>query len=434
MRNLASIFFFWVLTPLAMASSLTDVMHQARLATVSVLAKKKKKPFQTRSGRVFGTGFIIHSDGYIVTSAHNLSGGELLTVKLWNQDEQPAKVIAQDLLTDIAVLKIKSDKKLPTLEWQEKPVILGQKIFIIGTPFGLEGSISAGIVSEPRRLLSNKDIGLNTAHQISGFIQTDAAMSLGHSGGPMLSYDGKVVGVNAAIISPTEGSAGLGFAVPAHLARFIVDQLLKSGYVRRISLGLELQSLSPELARYFELDKPEGALISGIDRMGHGFKQGLNIGDLILAINGDPVISADSVPELMTLNAYEKEITLKIMRDRKILLINIAVAPEITWSESEQKPEIRESNGANQLFVEEITAMDRLKYEIPSDVQGGIVRQVPERFDKHIFPDSILEKIEGKIFSDVSSINLELEEQAKKSQPVLLHFWFQGRRYFATYP
>lgn len=433
MRKLASIFFLFILVGVSGSASLADKMSQARRATVSVLAKKSKKPFQTKAGTVFGTGFVIHPEGYIVTSAHNLTGQGAPSVKVWNQKEQKATVVAQDVFTDLAVLKIEAQKPLPYLEWDARPVTLGQKIFIIGTPFGLEGTVSAGIVSEPNRLLSNQDIGLNTAHQISGFIQTDAAMSLGHSGGPMLSERGKVVGVNAAIVSPTEGSAGLGFAIPASLARFIVEQLIETHQIRRLSLGVELQSLSPELGDYFGLEEPKGALISGIDELGQGYLGGLRSGDLILSINGTEVLSADVIPELLTVNALKEVLRFQVKRNGEMISVKIKVTPELFEAKKQNAAVQVDTPTPDPLQIEEITALDRLKLAIPETVQGGIVRAVPPAFEKQIFLNSVLEKVEGKSYDTAQALTAALKEKTQEGTPVLLHFWFQGKRYFASY-
>ena len=413
---------------------LSAVMEKARLATVSILVKKNNKKENDLRSAIFGTGFLISSQGHVVTSAHNLSSGKDVYVKRLNQPEKLASVIGVDPLTDLAVLKLTTEDDVPFLTWGKSPAYLGQEIFIIGTPFGLEGSVSRGIVSDPNRALTNSDIGLNSAHQISGFIQTDAAMSLGHSGGPMLSLQGDVVGVNAAIVSPTEGSIGLGFAIPSRLACFIVTQLIQQGEVKRLSLGLELQSLTKSIARYFGRTSLKGALVSSIDELGEGYLNGVRAGDLILEINGEAVLSADNVPELLTLNALKPSLTLKILRKGSFLTITFNITPDMLLTQKGPHDFLTDQKEDPVLKVTELTPLERLKFNIPEHVSGFFVHSVPAGLEQLIFPASVLESVDGKNFKTSDEVNDLLQDLYKKQHPALLHLWFEGKRYFATYP
>ena len=407
-------------------------MEHARSATVSIFVSSPSP--QRNDKATFGTGFLISENGYIVTSAHNVNSDKHVSIQVLNQPEKPAEIVGIDPLTDIAVLKIETEKSLPFLRWNAKPVYLGQRIFIIGTPFGLSGSVSAGIVSDPHRALTNNDIGLNIANQVSGFIQTDAAMSLGHSGGPMLNENGEVIGINTAIVSPTEGSVGLGFATPARLSQFIVLELIKYGHVKRLSLGIELQNLSPALADYLKLDRPVGAIISGIDKGGAGYKHGLRVGDLITYINEEVLDSADGAPELVTLNALSNEIELTVLRDQQEQKVIIPITPALLTKNEGHPFHSQKGQSPLSLQVQDITSLDRIKNDIPNTLKGCLVTHIPIDYQKDIFDNSVLLKINDTPVTSANEANQQLQKALEANKPALLHLWINGKNYFSLYP
>ena len=412
--------------------SLSYKMEHARQATVSIFVQSNAPSSPDKM--TFGTGFLISAEGHIVTSAHNVKGNNMVTIQLLDQPEQPAKIIGVDPLTDIAVLKITSSKPLPYLEWKTNPVYLGQKIFIIGTPFGLSGTVSAGIVSTPHRALTNSDIGLNTANQVSGFIQTDAAMSLGHSGGPMLNETGQVIGINTAIVSPTEGSAGLGFATPARLAEFIARELIKYGRIQRLALGIELQNLTPALADYLNVTNGQGAIIAGINQQGSGYNHGLRVGDVIIAVNDESVASADSMPELLTLNALGSEIILDVKRNKQTQTISIPITPNLLRKTRKLQAQDFPNHQSLSLQVKDITDLDRIKNNFPKGLSGCLVTNVPAHLEKEIFANSVLSKINETTVKNAKQAMDLLQQARSSSKPSLLHLWFEGKNYVALYP
>lgn len=234
-----------------------------------------------------GSGFIIDPNGTIVTNNHVVKGASSVTVTLDDGTQLPAKVIGRDPRTDIAVLKVKSATKLPYIELGDSDQVEpGQWVVAVGNPFGLGGTVTAGIVSARGR-----DIGEGN---YDSFIQVDAPINRGNSGGPLFTQDGKVVGVNTAIISPTGGSVGIGFAIPSNLVRSIVDQLEKTGHVTRGYLGVEAQAVSPALAKALSLPgdggpDQRGALIASIQDGSPAAKSGLKPGDVITSVNGKHV-------------------------------------------------------------------------------------------------------------------------------------------------
>ncbi|MDX1779320.1 MAG: trypsin-like peptidase domain-containing protein, partial [Thermodesulfobacteriota bacterium] len=208
--------------------------------------------------RSLGSGFIIDKEGYIITNNHVIEGADEITVKLSDKEEFDAKIIGRDPKTDIALIKIDPDKELPVAKLGDSDSLkVGEWVMAIGNPFGLDQTVTAGIVSAKWR-----KIGMGPYED---FIQTDAAINQGNSGGPLFNTRGEVVGVNSAIFSTSGGNIGIGFAVPINLARNVVDQLKEKGKVVRGWLGVSIQTVTPELAESFKLEDDKGALVAGVE-------------------------------------------------------------------------------------------------------------------------------------------------------------------------
>jgi len=238
-----------------------------------------------------GSGFIVRSDGVILTNAHVVDGASDVMVKLSDRREFKAKVVGVDKQTDIAVLKIAA-KGLPTVKLGDsKSVRVGQWVLAIGSPYGFENTVTAGIVSATSRALPD---GTYTP-----FIQTDAAVNPGNSGGPLFNMNGEVIGINSQIYSRTGGYQGLSFAIPIDVASQVEQQLLAHGKVERGRIGVTIQEVSQGLAQSFGLDKPAGALVSSVEKGSPADKAGLQSGDVILAINGQKVERSAELPPLV---------------------------------------------------------------------------------------------------------------------------------------
>ncbi|MGA7749420.1 MAG: DegQ family serine endoprotease [Gallionella sp.] len=234
-----------------------------------------------------GSGFIISTDGYILTNAHVVEDADEVTVRLTDQREFKAKVIGSDRRNDIALLKI-SAKDLPVVSIGDSSKLeVGEWVAAIGSPFGFTNSISQGIVRAKERSLPGESI--------VPFIQTDVPINPGNSGGPLFNMKGEVVGVNSQIYSRSGGYMGLSFAIPIDPAMKVKDELLKHGKIRHGRLGVTIQSVSPEHARAFELKKPGGALISSVEKDGPADRAGLHIGDIVLKFDGKDLASADDL-------------------------------------------------------------------------------------------------------------------------------------------
>jgi serine protease Do len=241
--------------------------------------------------RGLGSGFIVSDDGYILTNAHVVDGAEHVNVRLTDRREFKAKVVGIDKQTDIAVLKIDA-KSLPTVKLgKSSEANVGEWVVAIGSPFGFDNSVTAGIVSAKGRPLPDSSY--------VNFIQTDVAVNPGNSGGPLFNLAGEVIGINSQIYSQNGGYQGISFAIPIEVALNVKDQLVKHGKVSRGRLGVTVQEVNATLADSFGLDRPHGALISSVDAGGPAEKAGLQVGDIILKYNGAPIERSSDLPMLV---------------------------------------------------------------------------------------------------------------------------------------
>ena len=257
-----------------------------------------------------GSGFVIDAEnGYIVTNNHVISGAEEIKIILHDDSTLDAELVGTDEKTDLAVLKVKTDKPLVAATWgdsDQAPV--GSWVVAIGNPFGLGGTVTAGIVSARQR-----DIN---AGPYDDFIQTDASINRGNSGGPMFNTNGEVIGVNTAIFSPSGGSVGIGFAVPSTLAKGVVEQLIKYGKTRRGWLGVRIQVVTDEIAESLGLKKASGALVASVTPDGPAEKSGLKAGDIILSFNGQKIESMRNLPRIVAETDVGKKSNVTIWRDK----------------------------------------------------------------------------------------------------------------------
>ena len=264
-----------------------------------------------------GSGFIIASDGYLVTNHHVVDGAEKITVKLNDKREFPAKVIGSDPQSDIALLKIDA-RDLPAVAMGDAESLkVGQWVFAIGAPFGLERTATKGIVSALGRSLPNDTY--------VPFIQTDVPINPGNSGGPLFDLNGRVVGVNSQIFSRSGGYMGLSFAIPANVAMDVVAQLKADGRVTRGWMGVTLQEVTQDLARSFNLEQPRGALVADVSADGPAAKAGLKVGDIIVAYAGKPVNDSADLPPLVGSTKPGASKPLTVIRDGKEQKIEVTL-------------------------------------------------------------------------------------------------------------
>ncbi len=270
-----------------------------------------------------GSGFILTTDGYILTNHHVVDEADRILVRLHNRDTYEAQVVGSDPATDIALLKVTPREPLPTVKIGDSSALeIGAWVLAIGSPFGFEASVTAGIVSAKGRSLPSENY--------VPYIQTDVAINPGNSGGPLFNLDGEVVGINSQIFSRSGGFMGLSFAVPIDLAMNVVRQLMEEGRVRRGYLGVLIQDLDQPLARAFGLEHPHGALVSHVLSGSPADEAGLEVGDVIVGFNGTPIRASSELPPLVGTSAVGETADLEIQREgqRVRLQVRIAELPE----------------------------------------------------------------------------------------------------------
>ncbi len=263
---------------------------------------------QQRPTQAQGSGFVISADGFVVTNNHVVDGATKIQVSFDDQEKLEAELVGTDPRTDIALLKIKSSKTFPFVEFADKPARVGDWALAVGNPFGLGGTVTAGIVSALGR-----DIGSGPYD----FIQIDAAVNKGNSGGPTFNLDGKAIGVNTAIFSPSGGNVGIAFAVPARTAVDVIDQLKKSGSVSRGWLGVKIQNVDEDTAAAIGLPDAKGALVSEITPNGPASVSGLKVQDAIIQVNGDVIADSRDLARKIADYAPDTSVDVKVWRGSK---------------------------------------------------------------------------------------------------------------------
>ncbi len=319
-----------------------------------------------------GSGFIISSDGYILTNHHVVKDADEIIVHLHNRDSYPARLVGSDEATDIALLKVDAHD-LPTVKiGRSSELKIGAWVLAIGSPFGFDYTVTAGIVSAKGRSLPSENY--------VPYIQTDVAINPGNSGGPLFNLDGEVVGVNSQIFSRSGGFMGLSFAVPIDLAMNVVRQLREKGRVSRGYLGVLIQDLDQGLARSFGLDHPSGALVAQVMADSPAARAGLEVGDVILVFDGHPIHSSGELPPLVGSTPVGKEVDVEVQRhgERRHLRVKLEELPK--KQESSEKSETAPAPAAEGdrlgLVVREPTQSEVEELELSSDTGGVVVEEV----------------------------------------------------------
>jgi serine protease Do len=322
-------------------------------------------PAQPKSS--VGSGFIISSDGYVVTNAHVVEDMDSIIVGLNDRTELPAQVIGKDSRSDIALLKVKTNGPLPTVKIGDiGKVKVGQWVLAIGSPFGFERSATQGIISALGRSLPSDNY--------VPFIQTDAAVNPGNSGGPLFNLDGEVIGVNSQIYSRSGGYQGLSFAVPIDVAMEVVDQLKTGGKVSRGWLGVLIQEVTPELAQSFNLDKPRGALVGQVLADSPAQAAGIQVGDIIVTFNGQPVNQSRELPPLVGRIRPGASVPLIVIREGKEQTLTIKLEELPDDAKQEKAIAVPPSQSRIGLTVTELPADQRqegVKGVQVKEVSGG---------------------------------------------------------------
>jgi serine protease Do len=320
-----------------------------------------------------GSGFVVDQHGYVVTNNHVIDDADAIKVTI-GDESYPATVIGRDEKTDLALLKVEAGKPLPHVEFGDSDRVRpGDWIMAVGNPFGLGGTVTAGIVSARGRDLADSSL--------VDFLQIDAPINSGNSGGPTFAADGKVIGVNTAIFSPNGGNVGIGFAIPSNLAAQVVADLRDDGQVERGWLGVQIQPVTEELAEAFGLDGAKGALVSSVRDDTPAKSAGLKDGDIILEWNGKTVEKFKDLPRLVAASPVGNAVKMTVWRDqsRKTFSVKPAALPSDEKLAANAGPTTagqRTSIPDTGLTVADLTPESRQRYDIPQDVEGVLIVDV----------------------------------------------------------
>ena len=327
-----------------------------------------------RKAQSLGSGFVIDPDGYVVTNNHVIEGADEIEVNFVDGRSLPAELIGRDAETDLALLKIDADESLPFVPWGDSRVArVGDWVIAIGNPFGLGGSVSAGIISARNRNINSG--------RYDDFIQTDAAINKGNSGGPLFNMAGEVIGVNTAIFSPTGGSVGIGFSVPSALAEVVVGQLREFGETRRGWLGVQIQNVDDVFADSLGLDRAIGAFVQFVDPAGPAFAGGVEQGDVIVGYDGREVTEMRDLPRMVAETKVGRQVEVEVFRKGRYETLDVTIAlldeteARVQPAAVERQDEPTSAKVIGMVF-EPISAENRQRYQIDRDVEGVVIVEI----------------------------------------------------------
>lgn len=379
-----------------------------------------------------GSGFVISQDGYIVTNNHVVQNASDIQVTFIDGLKLEAELIAFDSETDLALLKVETIEELPFLEFGDSDSAkVGSWVMAIGNPHGLGGSVTAGIVSARGRMLGGR---------YDDFIQTDAAINRGNSGGPLFNLDGEVIGVNSMILSPSGGSIGLGFAIPSNLAKNIIDQLKNTGEIQRAWLGVRIQEVTDEIAQSLGLDKTYGALVQGLTPDSPALKDGIKEGDIIIRFNGEEVASMQTLPKLVAEASIGQNTEVVVWRNESTttLYVNLGKQPsleELAAIENEgTSVQIKELG----IKVRTLSSDDKIRLELDKGVNGVIIVDIEQDsflIRQNIKKDDVIIEIQNKPIEtsgDALAVIDEVIAQGKENILIVFYAGPNSRKYIGV--
>jgi serine protease Do len=386
-----------------------------------------------QEARSLGSGFIISKDGFIVTNNHVIDGADEVEVFLTDGVRLPATIIGHDDKTDLALLKVEAGHDLPFVEFGDSDTaIVGDWVMAIGNPFGLGGSVTLGIVSA-----RNRDIQSGPYDQ---FIQTDASINQGNSGGPLFDMNGKVIGINTAIIARGGSSLGIGFAVPVNLAKPVIDQLTQFGETRRGWLGVGIQEVTDEIASSLGRPNTNGALVIDITPGGPSDGQ-VKEGDIILAFDGKPIERMRDLPRVVAETAVGKAVPVMVLRGGSEVTLNVTLgrlevedqllastepAPAEQAAPDTIEEPVAPVAGLNDLVGFEVAPLDpdkRTEFAIAEDVKGVVVTTVTDgsdAYDKGFLPGLVIVEVNQKTIETVADVTDLVTEAKEAGRPAVL--------------
>ena len=372
-----------------------------------------------RKASSLGSGFIIKDDGIVITNNHVIADAEDILIRVGDK-EYNAEVIGADPYMDLAVLKIKTkDKFKPVSFGDSNKARVGDWVVAIGNPFGLGGTVTSGIISA-----RNRQIGLT---RYEDFIQTDASINQGNSGGPLFNLKGEVIGVNTAIIAPGQsGSIGIGFAIPANAASNVIDQLIKFGETKRGWLGVRIQEVTKEIADVEKLKKPEGALVASVGQNSPAEKAGIKAGDIILEFDGKKINTMKKLPNVVAGTEVGKSVELKIWRNKKLISKRLTLGRLETSEEFEEtKPKIVKKDVDIQslkIAVRDLNDEDIKKRNLNKKTKGVVITEISNRspLANLLNVNDIIIEVQKTSVKNSSDLNKIVNSIFKKGEKTLL--------------
>jgi serine protease Do len=387
-----------------------------------------RRNMETPRQQGIGSGVITTKDGYILTNNHVVDGADEVKVSLQDGREFTAKVVGRDPKTDIAVIKIEA-KDLPAVAMADsEKVEVGDRVLAIGNPFGIGQTVTTGIVSATGRAGA---VGLD----YEDFIQTDAAINPGNSGGALVDAEGRLIGINTAILSRSGGNQGIGFAIPVNLARDVMEKLVKDGHVTRGYLGVMIQDVTPNLAKEFKLKDATGALVGDVTPKSPAEKAGLQSGDLILNYDGKKIADSRHLKLEVARTQPGETVPVKVLRDgeSKTLEVTVKALPGTEEFAKNDKPDAGDNGTLNGVSVSDIDNNARQQFEIPANLKGVVVTEVEANSpaaEAGLKAGDVIQEINRKPVRTAEEAVKMTEKGADKT--TLLRVWREGGSRFVV--
>jgi serine protease Do len=360
-----------------------------------------------------GSGFIISRDGYVVTNNHVISGADQITVIFNNGvDEVPAELVGTDPKTDIAVLKIDPEAvEIEPVSWGDSEISrVGDIVLAIGNPLGLGGTVTSGIISS-----INRDIG---SGPYVDFIQTDAPINRGNSGGPLFNLDGKVIGINSMIISQTGGSVGLGFSIPSSTAKLIVNQIISFGQAKRGWLGVQIQDLTPEFSESLGYDSTDGAFVASVQPDSPAAKSNIQAGDIIMEFNGKKISSFKDLPKVVAETPVGSEVVVSVWRNGGLIEITVKIDE---LNEGGNATAAKEGTYIEELDITLVELDDGAIQSLGLDPEtsGVLVKEVGEK-NTNLLPNDVIIQVSSEKIQNLISFEKMISDSVKLQRDKLL--------------
>lgn len=375
-----------------------------------------------RQVQSLGSGFVIDASGIIITNNHVIEGADEITANFADGTALKATLIGTDPKTDVAVLKVEPEEPLVFVNFGDsKSMRVGDWVMAIGNPFGLGGTVTVGIISA-----QNRDIN---SGPYDSFIQTDAAINRGNSGGPLFNEKGDVIGINTAIISPSGGSIGIGFSVPSNLAQTVIEQLQEFGETRRGWLGVRIQQVTDDIAESLDMEDPRGALVAGVTPGGPAEDAGIKPGDIVLTFDGKEVATMRELPRIVADTAVSKAVSVVVLRDGKEVEVKVTLG---RLEEGEKLIAAQEDKDADeadepvQVLGMTLGALDEeaiKKYEIAEDVEGVLVAGVEENSnaaEKQVRAGDVIQEVSQEAVKTIADVEKRIDELKKEGRRSVL--------------